>query len=151
MSNSFDLCVNCGHRKDVHHSGVCNGDLSCLCSDFIEPLFDMFKQKVEAFKIKFKNIKKRCEFILTEIPQTRNAGEKTFYKIYIEIYHGFKIRKGTPQVLDTETWKRLPNQDTVNRAKRSVKQFNEELKTYSPKTIIEQNVIFEAMLEMIKE
>ena len=140
-------CAECFHSKENHHSGVCSGSLTCICPKYIEPFLFEFAQRVEKEKHERKTIKKRCEYILENIPKTRNAGEKTFYKIYIEIWYGFKIRKEGTKITTTE-WSRLPNQDTVNREKRRCKQFNEELKTYSPEVIKEQEAIFQAMMEL---
>lgn len=147
-----NLCADCYHPKENHLSGgVCSGDLTCMCPRFIEPILYHFAQLVEKEKIVRKKIQKRCEFILEKIPQTRNAGEKSFAKIYWEIWHGFKIRKGNPQALDSDTWKRLPNADTINRAKRKVKQLHDNLKTYDPRIIEQQTAIFQAMLELTAE
>ena len=114
----------------------------------MEPYLFAFAQRVEKEKYLRKDIKRRCEFILKEIPQTRNAGEKTFAKIYYEIWHGFKVRVNNPSVMDKKTWDRLPNQDTINREKRRCKQWDEELKTYSQKVLWEQTAIYQALLEM---
>ena len=140
-------CANCFHAKENHTSGVCSGSLTCMCEKYIEPFLFAFAHRVEQEKHERKSIKKRCEYILEHIPKTRNAGEKTFYKIYIEIWHGFKIRKQNTS-LTMEEWKRLPNQDTINREKRRCKQLNEELKTYSPQIKYEQAAIYQALLEM---
>jgi predicted acetyltransferase len=107
-----------------------------------------FAQRVEKEKHDRKSIKKRCEFILVNIPTTRNAGEKTFAKIYYEIWHGFKIRVKTSTVIDKTVWDRLPNQDTINREKRRCKQWDDEIKTYSPEVRLEQTAIYQALLEM---
>lgn len=144
-------CANCFHSKEQHHDGVCMGDLSCQCFNYIEPTLFQFAQEIEEAKHKFKSIEKRCKFILERIPQTRNAGEKTFVKIYNEIWYGFKIRKGSPQVLDADTWKRLPVADTINRAKRLVKHNNEDLKTYSPEMQHKQEVMYQAILEVVAD
>jgi len=102
---------------------------------------------VEKEKFERKSIFKRCEYILEKLPQTRNAGEKTFAKIFKEIWYGFKIRKeGTK--LTTNEWKRMPHDDTINREKRRCKQWNEQLKTYSPEVIMQQTVIYQALMEM---
>lgn len=140
-------CSQCFHEETSHHDNVCMGDLSCQCSTYHPQFLFEFAQRVEKEKHDRKSIKKRCEYILDKIPQTRNAGEKTFYKIYIEIWYGFKIRKEGTKIT-TEEWKRLPNQDTVNREKRRCKQLNDELKTYSPEVRMEQTAIYQALLEM---
>lgn len=109
-----------------------------------------FAHRVEEEKHLRKDFYRRCEFILREIPATRNAGEKSFAKIYKEIWFGFKIRKeGTK--LTTDEWKRLPHDDTINRAKRKVKQDNPELATYDKEVLWHQTAIYQALLEMSVE
>lgn len=110
-----------------------------------------FAQRVEQEKHIRKSIRKRCEFILKEIPQTRNAGEKSFTKIYWEIWHGFKVRVNNAQVLDKKTWDRLPNSDLINREKRRCKQYDDELKTYSKEVLWQQTAIYQALLELSVE
>lgn len=140
-------CADCFHPKENHVDGVCNGSLTCMCPKYVEPILFEFAQLVEKEKADRKSINKRVRWILETIPKTRNAGEKTFYKIYIEIWYGFKIRKeGTK--MTSEDWKRLPNQDTVNREKRRCKHNDESLKTYDPQVIQKQNVIFQALMEL---
>jgi len=152
---SYDLqtltrssCAECFHNKENHYEkGVCTGDLTCRCDHYVEPFLYAFAQRVEEEKHIRKSINKRCEFILEKIPQTRNAGEKSFAKIYREIWYGFKIRKeGTK--LTIEEWKRMPHDDTINREKRRCKQWNEELQTYDVKVQWEQTAIYQALLEM---
>jgi len=152
MSETITIpeCANCFHSKE-NHKGVCSGSLTCMCTNYVEPFLYAFAQRVEKEKYERKSIGKRCEFILEEIPQTRNAGEKTFAKIYYEIWYGFKIRVNNPQILDKKTWDRLPNQDTINREKRRCKQWNEELKTYSKETLWHQTAIYQSLLEMSVE
>lgn len=143
-------CAKCFHQKEQHHDGVCMGDLSCQCFKFEEPFLFEFAQRVEEEKHIRKSIYKRVQYILEKIPTTRNAGEQTFYKIYIEIWYGFKIRKeGTK--LTTEEWSRLPNQDSVNREKRRVKHDHPELGTYDKEVLSHQTAIFQALLEMSKK
>src|SRR5574342_1067468 len=132
-------CAKCYHSKDNHTNvdgtdkAVCSGSLECRCDKYEEPFLYEFAQEVEKVKITYKSLKERCEFVLEKIPQLRNAGEKSFYKAYIWIWHDFKIKKGTE--LDTNTWKHLPNQDSVNRAKRLVKHERADLKTYSKEVL----------------
>src|SRR5690242_5114049 len=108
-------CANCFHERNAHHDGVCMGKLECQCSNFVEPFLFEFAHRVEEEKHIRKSVEKRCEYILEKIPQSRNAGEKSFVKIYWEIWEGFKVRKGDAQVLDSNTWKRLTPADTINR------------------------------------
>lgn len=153
MSQIIDTskCGNCYHGQEVHVDGVCKGDLTCLCSKFIPNDLYQFAYEVEAAKLKIKAIKKRCQFILEKIPQTRNASDKSFAKIYWEVWHGFKIRKGNPSVMTTDTWKRLPSADNINRMKRLVKQHNDDLKTYDPEMIKRQEVMYQAVLEFVTD
>lgn len=142
-----DICADCDHPQVNHLSGgVCSGSLTCMCPKYNPPFLFEFAQLVEREKHERKTVERRCQFILERIPQSRNAGEKTFAKIYREIWYGFKIRKsGT--TFTTEEWKRMPHDDTINRAKRKCKQFHDELKTYDPETIKQQSAIFQAVLE----
>jgi hypothetical protein len=121
-----------------------------MCERFIpQVLFDS-AQEIEKIKSETKKIYLRCKFILEKIPRTRNATEKTFPKIYKEIWYGFKIRKeGTK--LTTDEWKRMPTDDQINREKRRVKQHYPELKTYDPNVIKHQENTFQAMLELAIE
>jgi hypothetical protein len=148
-------CARCFHPKENHINidgtpkCVCNGSLQCMCDTWEEPYLAEFAQMVEKKKHELKTIKQRCEFILEKIPRTRNAGEKSFAKIYKEIWYGFKIRKeGT--TLNTEEWKRMPHDDSINREKRRVKE-NPQLATYDPETIRKQNAIWEAYMELAIE
>lgn len=143
-------CEDCFHPKENHKDkSFCTADLTCMCEKFTEPFYNEMAQEIEKIKVDYKTLKKRCEFILVKIPQLRNAGEKSFYKAYIWIWHDFKIKKGTE--LDTKVWKHLPNQDSVNRAKRFVKQERDDLKTYDKKVLIHQTAIFQALQEMAIE
>lgn len=143
------LCANpkCNHPKENHTQVVCNGDLMCMCEKYEEPEIYAFFQEVEAQKEKLKTVEKRCKFLLEKIAPSRNAGEKNFCKIYWEIFENLKIRKGNPQALDTNTWKRLTNADTINRAKRKVKADNPELATYNPEVREHQSQLFQAYSE----
>lgn len=150
LQKPSSTCADCFHAETNHKDGVCNGSLTCMCPKYIEPILFEFAQLVEQEKQERKSIKKRCQWILETIPKTRNAGEKTFYKIYIEIWYGFKIRKeGTK--LTADEWKRLPNQDTINREKRRCKHNDESLKTYSAQTLERQTIIYQALLELSTE
>lgn len=142
-------CANsrCNHDKENHIEQVCTGSLTCMCNHFIEPEQYAFFQEVEAQKNILKTVEKRCRFILEKIPTTRNASEKSFPKIYWEIWEGFKIRKGTPQALDTDTWKRLTPADTINRAKRKVKAQNPGLATCNPEVLEKQSQLYLAYSE----
>lgn len=144
-------CADCFHSKENHKDGVCSGSLTCMCSKYNPPFLFEFAQRVEQEKHLRKGVKKRCEYILENLPTTRNCSEKSFAKIYWEIWHGFKIRKKTPQVLDLETWKRLPHADLINREKRRCKQFNSQLKTYNKEVLWHQTAIYQALLEMSAE
>ena len=43
-------CANCFHSKEQHHDGVCMGDLSCQCFNYIEPNLFEFEKRVEKEK-----------------------------------------------------------------------------------------------------
>lgn len=162
MSN----CAKCFHPKENHKpvdiprnyeknpddfaSHICTGSINCDCQHFEEAYLVDFVQEIEKQKSIRKTIYQRCFYILDKIAPTRNAGEKTFAKIYNEIWYGFKIRaKGTNYTL--VDYKRLPNADTVNREKRRVKQANSRLQTYDPLVIGQQTTIFQAYLELAAE
>jgi len=141
-------CGDCFHPQD-NHGVVCNGSLTCLCSKFVPNELYEFAEEIEKVKIQYKSLEERCKYILEKIPSLRNAGEKSFYKAYIWIWHDFKIKKGTE--LDTNTWKHLPNPDSVNRAKRFVKHEHDELKTFDKKVLMHQTAIYQALCEMAIE
>ena len=142
-------CAKCFHQKE-NHQGVCNGSLECMCTKYEPPYMYEFAHRVEQEKHTRKDVYRRCEFILREIPATRNAGEKSFAKIYREIWYGFKIRKDGTKIT-TEEWERMPHDDTINRAKRKVKQDKPELATYDKEVLWHQTAIFQALLEMSVE
>ncbi len=146
-----NTCANCFHPEHNHLSGgVCSGSITCRCPKYNPPFLFEFAQRVEQEKHIRKSIYDRCKFILEKIPPSRNAGEKSFSKIYKEIWYGFKIRKeGTK--LTTEEWKRMPHDDNINRAKRMVKKDHPELKTYSAQVLWHQSAIYQALLEMTSE
>ena len=143
-------CAKCFHSKD-NHQGVCNGSLTCMCTKYVAPFMYEFAHRVEQERHIRKDIYSRCEYILREIPPSRNAGEKSFAKIYYEIWEGLKIRLIDPQALDTKTWNRLSNQDTINREKRRVKADHPDLATYKKEVLWHQTAIFQALLEMSVE
>lgn len=153
LIDPVNICAKCFHKEENHDGGICTGDLTCLCPKFIPPYLARFAQEIEKEKYVRKGITKRCDFILEKIPQTRNAGEKNFPKIYLEIWHGFKIRKFAKNCtpLTTEMFNKLPIADTINREKRRCKQWNVKLRTYNPKVIMEQTAIYEALMEMAIE
>lgn len=144
-------CADCFHSKEAHHDGVCMGSLECKCFNYVEPFLFEFAQRVEQEKLKRKSINKRVKWILTELPTTRNAGEKTFYKIYTEIWYGFKIRKISGTTMTKEVWDRLPNQDTVSREHRRVAHDYPELASYDKEVIQQKTAIYQALLEMSYE
>ena len=141
-------CADCFHEQSNHKDGVCNGSLTCMCPKYNPPFLFEFAQRVEEEKHKRKSINKRVKWILTELPTTRNAGEKTFYKIYTEIWYGFKIRKVSGTTMTKEVWDRLPNQDTVSREHRRVAHDNPELASYDKEVIWQKTAIYQALLEM---
>jgi len=164
MSN----CARCFHPKENHvkvqnlqvsfekdpqsfSSHICTGSIDCICQHFEEPVLMEFAQEVEANKANLKTKYARSKYILSKLPPTRNAGSKTFYKIYNEIWHGIKIRNNCSMELTPELWKRLPVSSSVNRAKRFVKADHPELKTYDPKMLFHQTALYQAIVEMAAE
>lgn len=154
-------CAKCFHAKENHKPvegtagkyHICTGSLTCTCEHFEEPYLVEFAQRIEEEKYIRKAIKSRCEYILEEIPQTRNAGEKTFAKIYKEIWYGVKIRKSVENSTTVNKFlhDEMPHDDTINREKRRCKQFKESLRTYDPKVLIQQTAIYQALVEMAAE
>ena len=147
MSQTLEpgLCSKCFHSRE-YHGVVCSGSITCLCEKFIESYLVEFAQKIERVKHQYRSLYDRAEYLLALIPQIRNAGEKSFYAVFIWVWYGFKIKKGTE--LNQEIWKRLPNQDSVNRAKRFVKHDREDLRTYKKEVLIEQTAIYQAICEL---
>ena len=146
---NVSLCGNpkCNHDQQNHIKSICDGAIDCMCEQFVQPVLAAFAAEVEVCKAKRWTIYDRCKYILEKIAPTRNAGEKSFSKIYNEIWYGFKIRaSGTS--LTTEEWKRLPSADTVNREKRRVKEHHPHLATYSPEVARHQSAIWLALMEM---
>jgi len=90
-------CAGCFHSKENHKPvegsdgkfHICTGSLECRCEHYEEPYLVEFAQDVEKQKLTCKTLKRRCEYILVNIPQMRNAGEKSFAKVYKEIWYGF--------------------------------------------------------------
>lgn len=150
IQQTASTCADCFHIETSHHDGVCMGSLECRCSKYNPPFMFEFAHRVEEEKHIRKSIYDRCKFILEKIPQTRNAGEKSFAKIYREIWYGFKIRKNGTK-LTTEEWKRMPHDDNINREKRRVKAEHPELKTYDKQVLWHQTAIYQALLEMSAE
>ena len=143
-------CADCHHEEENHDSAICSGDLTCLCTRFLPPILEAFAAEVEMQKDKLKTVYQRCLFILRKIPPARNAGEKTFAKIYREIWYGFKIRKeGTS--INTAEWKRMVHDDTINRQKRAVKASYESLRTYEPEMLYHQTALWVAIVEQATE
>src|SRR5574342_114701 len=142
-------CARCFHNQE-NHGAVCSGSLTCMCQKYVPQELADFAHEVEKIKSETKAIFLRCKFILEKIPPSRNASDKTFPKIYKEIWFGFKIRKeGTS--LTTDEWKRMPSDDKINREKRRVKQHHPELKTYDPNMIKHQEASYQAYLELAVE
>jgi len=152
MSN----CANCFHPKENHKPvdgtkyHMCTGDLICRCQHYEEPYLVEFAQDIEKQKLICRTIEKRCEYILEKVPQMRNAGEKTFARVYKEIWYGFKVRKQDSSVLNMAEFKRMPHDDSINREKRRVKE-NPYFATYDPKIIKKQAAIWEAYMELVIE
>lgn len=149
-------CSGCFHEKENHlnmdgsQNCICNGSIECRCELFKEPFLEEFAQRVEEEKLIRKTINARCKYVLEKIPQTRNAGEKTFAKIYREIWYGFKIRKAGTEIT-TEQYYRMPHDDTINREKRRLKAENPILATYDPKVSKSQAAIYVACMELAIE
>jgi len=142
----IDLCAKCHHPKK-NHGVVCSGDLTCMCESFVPPFLVAFAQEIEMQKAKLKSVNARCKYILEKIPPTRNAGEKTFAKIYREIWYGFKIRKeGT--TITTAEYQRMKHDDTINRQKRLVKAENSSLATYEAEMLYHQSALYQAIIEL---
>ncbi len=150
-------CADCFHPKENHElvdggpNAICNGSLQCRCEHYQEPFLVEFAQFIEKEKARRRSIKARCKIILERIPQTRNCHDKTFPKIYKEVWHGFKIRKHGSTLFTTDKWNEMPADDDINREKRRVKEHNDNLKTYDPKVLRKQELVFQTMLELAAE
>jgi hypothetical protein len=149
-------CAECFHPFENHHNvdgtpnTVCNGTIECDCPKYVPQVLYDYAQEIEKIKFEGKKIYMRCKFVLEKVPGSRNATEKTFPKIYKEIWYGFKIRKeGTKYT--TDDWKRMPSDDKINREKRRVKEDHPALRTYDPNVIQHQETTFQAYLEMAIE
>lgn len=143
-----NTCAKCFHQRSNHEgTSICNGDITCLCEKFVEPVLEKFAMEIEMQKQKLKSVYDRCKYILEKIPQTRNAGEKSFAKIYREIWYGFKIRKDGTK-LTTQEWKRMKHDDTINRQKRQVKVDHPELSTYDKEVLYHQTALYQAIVEI---
>lgn len=154
-------CAKCFHAEENHKpidgtketdfiSHICTGSLECRCEHFEEPYLVEFAQDIEKAKYEITKIYDRSVYILKNIPQTRNASEKTFGRIYNEIWHAVKIRKDNSNVT-TEVWNRSKASDSINREKRRAKKDYPPLKTYDPKVARKQIVLFEAYMELAIE
>lgn len=140
----------CSHPEENHKGSICNGSIDCFCEKFVIPELHTFAQEVEVQKAKLKSVFDRCRFILEKIPPARNAGEKTFAKIYWEVWYGFKIRREGTKIT-TDEFKRMKHADTINRQKRMVKQKHPSLATYDPKVLYHQTALYQAIVEMAIE
>ncbi len=134
-------------KKDGFECHICTGELMCSCQRFEEPYLVEFAQDIEKVKHERKTIFDRVLYILTNIPQTRNASQKTFGKIYNEIWHGMKIRVENSNV-NTDVWNRTASWDSINREVRRAKREQPTLATYDPKVIRKHQVIFQAYMEL---
>lgn len=147
-------CGNCQHDKANHvnidgtPNSICNATIYCNCECYMESNLVEFAEEIEKLKSELKFVKHRVRWILEKIPQTRNAGDKSFPKIYFEIWHGVKLRKA-PVTISINQWNDLPSSDDINRMKRHVKQYNPELRTYDPDMLKHQIAKYQAVLEFV--
>ncbi len=137
-------------KIDGYECHICTAAIDCSCEHFEEPYVLQFAKDIDKAKHERLTIYERCIYILTRIPQTRNASEKTFGKIYNEIWHGAKIRKSTSN-LTSDVWDRSMPSDTINREKRRAKVNHPNLQTYDPKVLKQQTVLFQAYMELAAE
>lgn len=159
-------CGRCFHPKENHkkvempdsyekvpgsyQSHICTGSISCDCQHYEEPVLVEFAQEIEKIKFKIKSIYQRSKYILEKIPPTRNAGEKTFPRIYREIWYGFKIRKEGTEITMAQH-RRMPHDDSINREKRRVKAANHTLQTYDATVVERQGIVYQCYLELAAE
>jgi len=137
-------------KKDDFECSICTATIECSCEHYEEPYLMEFAQDIAKVKYESKNIYDRVVYILKNIPQMRNASQKTFGRVYNEIWHGVKIRKYYSN-LTTEVWDRSKASDSINREVRRAKRENDTLKTYDPKVIRKHVVVYQAMMEMAIE
>lgn len=151
-------CAKCFHAKENHKpidgapadsyiSHICTAALDCRCEHYEEPYLVEFAQDIAKVKYERKTIFDRVLYILTNIPQTRNASQKTFGLIYNNIWHGVKIRAKNSN-LTTDVWNRTASWDSINREVRRAKREQTNLATYDPKVIEKHKIIFQAYMEM---
>lgn len=151
-------CSKCYHPKENHKpidgalgtdfiSHICTGALDCRCEHYEEPYLVEFAQDIAKVKHERKTIFDRVLYILTNIPQTRNASQKTFGKIYNEIWHGMKIRAKNSN-LTTDVWNKTASWDSINREVRRAKREQPTLATYDHKVIEKHAIIFQAYMEL---
>lgn len=149
-----NTCADCFHSEENHSSGgVCSGSITCMCSKYNPPFMFEFAHRVEQEKHIRKSIYKRVEWLLDELPTIRNSGEKTFYRLFIELWYGVKIRKYTGLTLTKDVWDRIPNQDSVSRERRRVtdEKHRPELGSYDKEVVWHKTAIFQALMEISAE
>lgn len=154
QQQTANTCADCFHPEHNHSSGgVCSGSITCMCSKYNPPFLFEFAQRIEKEKHDRKGLFKRIKWLLEEIPSLRNSGEKSFYRVFIEVWYGVKIRKYSGLTLTRDVWDRIPSQDSVSRERRRVtdnKHFP-ELGSYNKEVLWHKTAIFQALLEMSTE
>lgn len=137
-------CGKCFHEKENHDSSICNGSLTCLCPEYEQPTSEFINEINKALASMI-TTKTRVKYILTKIPNLRNAGEKSFSKAYRNLVYGLKQNDPIPRGL----WKNIPHDDTINRAKRNIQQFYPYLAKTDHKAIVMAGATQEGILEAL--
>ena len=94
-----------------------------------------------------RNTKIRVKFILQEIPNLRNAGDKSFPRAFKKLVYGLNQNEPIPRGI----WKNLPTDDYINRAKRNVQQFNPDLAKFNHKAMVMAGATQAGILEALYE
>jgi len=141
-------CANCYHDKDPYHKEghFCTADLTCTCDHYVAEISEFLNQ-INAAMASMKTTKSRTKYILQKIPNLRNAGEKSFRTAFKRIVFGLKQNDPIPRGMN----KKIPHDDTINRAKRNIQQFNPKLRAYNEKAIIMKGAAQAGILEALYE
>ncbi len=138
-------CAKCFHPQDNHDEGhFCTGSFSCMCQHYEVPVSE-FINEIEKSLTTMKTCKNKVKFILQKIPNLRNAGEKKFARAYRNLVYGLKQNDPIPRGL----WLQIPHDDTINRAKRNIQQFNPELAKNDHKSITMAGATQQGILEAL--
>jgi len=137
-------CTGCFHEKEVHDKEklYCQGDIMCQCIAYQEPPNEFILRITDTIS-HFNSTEEKVFYILEKIPSLRNAGSKSFPSAYKKIVYGLKQNDAIPRGL----WKTIPADDTINRCKRKVQQFNPGLAKFDIEKIRDDVAVQQGVLE----